>query len=63
MKNRNYKITDEEKEYYSFIKKTAHILAPLYDTVTAGDKVVRLREKVVDFTNARSGSRILDVGT
>jgi len=63
MKNRNYKITDEEKEYYSLIKKTARILAPLYDTVTAGDKVVRLREKVVDFTNARSGSRILDVGT
>lgn len=61
MKNRSYKITDEEEKYYSLLKKYARILAPYYDTVTA--IFSRLRDKVVDFTNAPNDSRILDVAT
>jgi len=61
MKNRSYKIMDEEEKYYILLEKYARILAPFYDTVTA--IFSRLRDKVVDFTNARRGSRILDVGT
>ena len=52
---------DEEKEYYSLIKKVFGILAPFYDIVTVF--ISRVRDKVVDFTNARNGSKILDVGT
>jgi len=61
MRNRNYKMRDEEEKYYSWLKKTAGILAPYYDTVAIF--ISRIRNKVVDFTNARNGSRILDVGT
>jgi len=61
MKNRNYKVLDEEERYYLLLKKYARILAPFYDTVTV--VISGVRDKVVDFTNARTGSRILDVGT
>ena len=61
MKNRNPKIMDEKQEYYSLVKNVFKILAPFYDTVTM--PFSRIRDKVVDFTNARNGSRILDVGT
>ncbi|MEW6002399.1 MAG: hypothetical protein AB1638_07120 [Nitrospirota bacterium] len=52
---------DEEKEYYALIKKVFDILAPFYDIATL--PISRVRDKVVNFTNARKGSRILDVGT
>lgn len=62
-KNRRYKMTDEEEEYYSIVKKAFEELAPFYDIVTISPVSSRLRDKVVDFTNARKGSKILDVGT
>ena len=52
---------DEEKEYYSLIKKVFDVLAPFYDIVTM--PFSRLRDKVVNFTNAINGSKILDVAT
>lgn len=55
------KITDEEKEYYSLVKKVFAALAPFYDVITA--PASRLRDKVVNFTNAQNGSKILDVAT
>jgi demethylmenaquinone methyltransferase/2-methoxy-6-polyprenyl-1,4-benzoquinol methylase len=60
MKNQDYK-TIEEEEYYLIVKRAFEILAPFYDIVTT--PISRVRSKVVDFTNARNGSRILDVGT
>lgn len=51
----------EKEEYYSLVKNVFKILAPFYDTVTA--PISRIRDKVVDFTDARNGSRILDIGT
>ncbi len=55
------RIMDEEREYYSLIKKWFAIWAPFYDTVAVF--ISGLRDKVVDFTNPGSGSRILDVAT
>ena len=55
------RLTDEEKEYYSLVKRIFGILAPYYDVVTA--PVSRLRDKVVSFTDAGAGSKILDVAT
>jgi demethylmenaquinone methyltransferase/2-methoxy-6-polyprenyl-1,4-benzoquinol methylase len=52
---------DEEKEYYSLIRKVFDILAPFYDIVTM--PFSRVRDKVVNFTDARNGSKILDVAT
>lgn len=52
---------DEEKEYYSLIRKIFALWAPFYDVFVM--PISRLRDKVVDFTNARNGSRILDVAT
>ncbi len=52
---------DEEKEYYSLIKKVFDILAPFYDIVTM--PFSRVRDQVVNFTNARNGSKILDIAT
>ena len=54
-------LIDEEKEYYSLVKKVFDILAPFYDIVAA--PLSRLRGRVVDFTGAEKGSRILDVAT
>ena len=55
------KMIDEEKEYYSLVKKVFDILAPFYDIVTM--PFLRIRDQVVNFTNARNGSRILDIAT
>lgn len=52
---------DEEKEYYSLIKKVFDILAPFYDIVTM--PFSRIRDKVVNFTDATNGSKILDIAT
>jgi len=52
---------DEEKEFYSLIKKVFDILAPFYDIVTI--PISRVRNKVVNFADAKSGSKILDVAT
>ena len=57
----NAEISTKEKEYYKLIKLYARLLAPFYDTVTA--ILSKLRDKVVDFTNAPVESRILDVAT
>src|SRR3990170_5419949 len=52
---------DEGKEYYALVRKAFRILAPFYDIITK--PFSKLRIKVVDFTDARDGSIILDVGT
>ncbi len=54
-------LMDDEREYYSLVKKVFDILAPFYDIVTA--PLSRLRGRVVDFTDAGKGARILDVAT
>ncbi len=54
-------LTDEEREYYSLVKKVFDILAPFYDIVAM--PLSRLRRRVVDFSGAEKGSRILDVAT
>ncbi len=61
MKNKSYKITNEEKEYYSLTKRVWDIFAPYYDIVVI--PISMIRNKVVDFTNAKKGSKILDVAT
>jgi len=61
IKNRNYRIKGEEQKYYSWLRKTAGTLAPFYDTVVV--VISSVRDRVVDFTSARNGSRLLDVGT
>ncbi|MGB9940157.1 class I SAM-dependent methyltransferase [Methanosarcina sp.] len=55
------KLTDEEKEYYLLVRKVFAALAPFYDTVVIHFSGVR--GKVVNFTNAQKGSKILDVAT
>ncbi len=55
------KVLDEEREYYSLIKKVFRILAPIYDFGTM--PISGVRDKTVDFTNAGKGSKILDVAT
>ncbi|MCL5985424.1 MAG: methyltransferase domain-containing protein [Actinobacteria bacterium] len=57
----NPKTMNEEEKYYSLTKKVFDILAPFYDIVTA--PFSRVRNKVVGFAKARSGSKILDVAT
>ena len=52
---------DEEKEYYLLTKKFWSIFAPFYDIVVT--PISRVRDKVVTFTEAKIGSRILDVAT
>jgi len=52
---------DEEKEYYSLIKKVFDLLAPFYDIITL--PFSKVRDKVVNFIDARNGSKILDVAT
>jgi demethylmenaquinone methyltransferase/2-methoxy-6-polyprenyl-1,4-benzoquinol methylase len=55
------KLTDEEREYYLLVRKAFTILAPFYDTVAAPFSGVR--DRVVNFTDAQKGSRILDIAT
>ncbi len=50
-----------EEGYYSYIKKWFNRWAPIYDVIDIS--LSGVRSKVVDFTNARNGSRILDVAT
>jgi len=52
---------DEEKEYYSLIRKVFDLLAPFYDFVTL--PFSKVRDKVVNFIDAKNGSKILDVAT
>jgi len=52
---------DEEKEYYSLVKKVFRILAPVYDFGTM--PISGIRDKTADFTSAGIGSKILDVAT
>ena len=52
---------DEKEEYYSIVKRVFTLLAPFYDIVTS--PISRVRGKVVNFTNAGIGSKILDIGT
>jgi len=51
----------EIKVYYALTKKVFDILAPFYNVLTL--PLVKVREQVVDFTNASKGSTILDVAT
>jgi demethylmenaquinone methyltransferase/2-methoxy-6-polyprenyl-1,4-benzoquinol methylase len=55
------RITDEEKEYYSLTKRVWDIFAPFYDIAVT--PISRVRDKVVNFANAKIGSKILDVAT
>lgn len=55
------KLTDEEKEYYLLVRKAFAVLAPFYDIIAAPFSGVR--DRVVNFTNAQKGSKILDVAT
>jgi ubiquinone/menaquinone biosynthesis C-methylase UbiE len=48
-----------EEDYYSYTKKFFGRWAPLYDITNVF--ISGVRHKVVDFTDARNGSRILDV--
>ncbi len=50
-----------EEEYYSLIKRAFDALAPVYDFIAI--PLAGLREKVVSFTGAADGARILDVAT
>jgi demethylmenaquinone methyltransferase/2-methoxy-6-polyprenyl-1,4-benzoquinol methylase len=50
-----------EEEYYSYIKRWFSRWAPIYDIIAI--PFSRVMDKVVDFTKARNGSRILDVAT
>ena len=52
---------DEENEYYSLIKKVFDALAPFYDILTM--PFSRIRDKVVNFTDPRNASKILDIAT
>lgn len=65
-RNPNGETMDEEEKYYILLRKYARILAPFYDAVfgslSLGSEST-LRDKVVDSTDAKNGSRILDVAT
>lgn len=56
-----YKITDEEEQYYNVARTAFKILAPLYDTGTAF--ISSLRNKVAELVEAGNGAEILDVAT
>jgi ubiquinone/menaquinone biosynthesis C-methylase UbiE len=55
------RLTSEESEYYSLVKRVFDILAPFYDVVAA--PLSRLRDTVVDFAGADRDSKILDIAT
>jgi len=50
-----------DEEYYSYIKKFFGRWAPIYDIVDLF--LSGVRDKVVDFTDPRNGSRVIDVAT
>jgi ubiquinone/menaquinone biosynthesis C-methylase UbiE len=55
------KLTDEEKDYYSLTRKAWAMFAPFYDPIVA--PISSVRDTVVNFTDAKKGSKILDVAT
>jgi len=55
------KLTDEEKKYYLLVRKAFAVLAPFYDVVAIPFSSVRGR--LMNFTKAKRGSKILDVAT
>lgn len=57
----NSRGSSEEKEYYSLLKRVFDVLAPFYDVIAF--PLWRVRDKVVEFTNAGNGSRVLDAAT
>ena len=61
MNNQTRETLDEEKKYYSVTKKFWAILAPFYDIMVL--PVSRVRDRVVNLTEAKTGSIILDVAT
>jgi len=50
-----------DEEYYSYIKKLFGKWVPIYDIVDLF--LSEVRDKVGDFTDAKNGSRVLDVAT
>lgn len=52
---------DEEKRYYALNKRAFDALAPFYDVMVY--PVSRIRDRVVEVTDAPTGSKILDVAT
>ena len=54
-------LTDDEREYYSLVKRVFDILAPFYDVLVM--PFSKSRSRVVEFTGAAKGSKILDVAT
>ena len=55
------RVAEEEKRYYSLVKRAFGTLAPVYDIFVT--PMAGLRDRVVSFADAKPGSRILDVGT
>lgn len=51
----------EEEAFYLWLKKSARILSIFYDFIIV--LISAVRDKVVNFTKAKSSSKILDVGT
>ncbi len=51
----------EEKKYYSITKKFWAIFAPFYDIMVL--PISSVRDRVVDFTGAEPGAKILDIAT
>ena len=51
----------EEENYYALTKKVFRFLAPFYDIISY--PLHGIRGKVVDFADARHGSKILDIST
>jgi len=56
------KLTEEEKDYYALTRKAWALFAPFYD-VFASPFLSGLRDRVVSFTNAQKGYKVLDVAT
>ncbi len=50
-----------DEEYYSYVKKWFNKWAPIYDVIDI--PLSGVRDKVLDFTDARNGSRVLDLAT
>ncbi len=55
-------LTDQEKAYYALTRKVWALLAPFYDFF-ASPFLYGVRDRVVTFTHAPEGSRVLDVAT
>lgn len=59
-------LTSEERRYYLLSKTEFAALAPFYDSAAlllSFGALPRVRDRVVNFTDAQKDSRILDVGT